>query len=112
MTTLYPHSIPGIEREHDCLLRNRTWELVNRSRGMKVLPCKCVFKTKCSKPKLQQVALVCRQSYGIEYNDTFALVVVLRTVRTGLAAVAYLDWGLEQMDVVTAFLNGDLDEDV
>ena len=50
--------------------------------------------------------------YGIDYNETYAPVVTLSTVRTILAVVSQLDLELEQMDVVTAFLNGDLDEEV
>ena len=79
---------------------------------MKVLPCKYVFKIKENKPKVRLVALGCRQSYGIDYKETFAPVVTLTTVRTILAIATHLDWELEQMDVVTALLNGDLDEDV
>ncbi len=103
---------PGIDREHDCLVRNHTWNLVDYNPGMKVLPCKYVFKVKNSKPKVRLVALGCRQTYGIDYNETYAPVVSLTTVRTILATVAYMDLELEQMDVVTAFLNGDLHEDV
>ena len=79
---------------------------------MKVRPCKYVLKIKENKPKVRLVALSCRQSYGIDYKETFAPVVTLTTVRTTLAVATHLDWGLEQMDVLTAFLNGDLDEDV
>ena len=103
---------PGIEREHDCLLRNQTWSLVDFRPGMKILPCKYVFKIKENKPKVRLVALGCRQMYGIDYNETYAPVVALTTVRTVLAIAAHLDLELEQMDVVTAFLNGDLEEDV
>ena len=54
----------------------------------------------------------CRQIHGIDYNETFAPVFTLTTVRTILALSAYYDFELEQMDVVTAFLNGDLEEDI
>ena len=79
---------------------------------MKVLPCKYLFKIKENKPKVRLVALGCRQSDGIYYKETFARVVTLTTIRMILAIASHLDWVLEQMDVVTAFLNGDLDEDV
>ena len=82
---------PGIDREHDCLLRNGTWGLVNYTPDMKVLPCKYEFKIKENKPKVRLVALGCRQSYGIDYNETFAPVVTLTTVRTILAMAAHLD---------------------
>ena len=103
---------PGIDRENDCLLRNSTWDLSDYAPGMKVLPCKYIFKVEENKPKVRLAALGCRQSYGVEYKETFALVVAAATVRTILAVATHLDWELEQMDVVTAFLNGDLDEDV
>lgn len=103
---------PGIDREHECLERNSTWTLVDYKPGMKVLPCKYVFKVKGNKPKVRLVALGCRQLYGVDYNETFAPVVTMTTIRTILAVAAHHDLELEQMDVVTAFLNGDLEEDI
>ncbi len=103
---------PGIEREHDCLLRNKTWELVKRKDGMHVLPSKYVFRVKNGKPKARLVVLGCRQVYGLDYSQTFAPVVKMSTIRLVLALVAARDLECEQMDVVTAFLNGDLDEDI
>ena len=49
--------------------------------------------------------------YGIDYNEKCAPV-ALTTVRTLLAITAHLDLELEQIDVVTAFLNRNLEEDV
>lgn len=103
---------PGIDREHDCLTRNKTWTLVDRTNKMHVLPSKYVFKVKNGEPKVRLVAVGCRQIHGLDYNETFAPVVTLTTIRTVLALVAVLDLELEQMDVVTAFLNGDLNEDI
>ena len=79
---------------------------------MNVLPCKYVFRVKENKPKVRLVALGCRQIPGIDYNETFAPVVSMTTIRTILSLVAHLDLELQQMDVVTAFLNGDLTEDI
>ncbi len=103
---------PGIDKEHDCLHRNKTWKLTDYSPTMKVLPCKYVFKIKENKPKVRLVALGCRQLHGIDYNETFAPVVTMTTIRTILAVTAHHDLELQQMDVVTAFLNGDLEEDI
>ena len=58
------------------------------------------------------VILECNQIFGLDYYHTFAPVVKFTTIRTLLALVAVKDWECEQMDVVTAFLNGDLDEDI
>ena len=101
---------PGIKKEHDCLLRNKTWSLVKRTPDMHVLPSKYVFRVKNGGPKARVVALGCNQLFGIDYLETFAPVVKLTTIRTLLALAALFDLEIEQMDVITAFLNGDLDE--
>ncbi len=103
---------PGIQREHDCIMRSNTWELVDRAPGMHILPSKYVFRVKNGLPKVRLVAMGCRQIQGVDYNDTYAPVVTMTTIRTILALTASLDLELEQMDVVTAFLNGDLKEDI
>ncbi len=61
--------MPGIEREHDCLMRNKTWTLVRRQHGMHVLPSKYVFRVKNGGPKARLVALGCRQLYGVDYLE-------------------------------------------
>ena len=57
----------GIHSEHDCLIRNGAWDLIDYTPDLKVLPCKYVFKLKGNKPKVRFVALGCRQSCGIDY---------------------------------------------
>lgn len=103
---------PGIEREHDCLVRNGTWKMVERGSSMNVLPSKYVFKVENGKPKVQLVAVGCRQIEGLDYSETYARVVSLTTIRTILGLSACWDFELEQMDVVSAFLNGDLEEEI
>lgn len=104
--------LPGITKEHDSLLRNKTWTLVKREKGMHVLPCKYVFRVKNGGPKARRVALGCRQVRGIGYLEKFAPVIKLTTIRTILASAAAHDLECEQMDVATAFLYGDLNEDI
>ena len=53
-----------------------------------------------------------RQVQGIDYDETFSLVAMLKSVRIMLAIAAFYDYEIWQMDVKTAFLNGFLEEEL
>jgi hypothetical protein len=53
-----------------------------------------------------------KQIHGMDYNETFSPVAMLKSVRILLAIAAYFDYEILQMDVKTTFLNGNLTEDV
>ena len=82
---------PCIDREHDCLLQNKTWQLVDYEPGMKVLPSKYDLKIKENKPKVRLVSLGCRQMYGVDYNETYSPVLTLNTISTILSVASFLD---------------------
>jgi hypothetical protein len=53
-----------------------------------------------------------QQREGLDYNETFASVVKPMSYKTMFAIAAAMDWDLEQMDVKTAFLYGDVEEEI
>ena len=52
------------------------------------------------------------QLHGIYYNETFAPVAKMDSIRLNLAIAASKQWQVHHMDVKSAFLNGDLNEDI
>uniref|UniRef100_A0A2N9E2L1 Reverse transcriptase Ty1/copia-type domain-containing protein n=1 Tax=Fagus sylvatica TaxID=28930 RepID=A0A2N9E2L1_FAGSY len=108
----------AMTEELDALSRNCTWDLVDLPSEKSVVGCKWVFKIKTrsngsiERYKARLVAKGFTQEYGIDYEETFAPVARLSSVRTLLAVAASCQWKLFQMDVKNAFLNGDLSEEV
>ena len=111
----------GIDKELASHAKNRTWTLVSRSEAKNVLTSRWVFSVKqlpddtgrlTEAAKGRLVARGFQQIEGIDYTETFAPVIKFTTIRILLALVAHFDLELHQMDVVTAFLNGDLDEHI
>jgi hypothetical protein len=62
--------------------------------------------------KARLVAKGFKQRYGIEYEDTFSLVVKIATIRIILSIAVSKNWSLRQLDVQNAFLHSVLEEDV
>jgi hypothetical protein len=108
----------AMTEELDALSRNRTWDLVNLPHDKSMVGCKWVFKIKTwsngsiKRYKARHVAKGFTHEYDIDYEETFALVARLSSVRTLLAVAASCQWKLFQMDAKNAFLNGDLSEEI
>ena len=62
--------------------------------------------------KVCLVAKGYHQRYGIDYNETFSPMTMLKSIRIMLAIAVYLNYEVWQMDVKIAFLNGELNEEV
>ncbi|CAL8132939.1 unnamed protein product [Prunus armeniaca] len=98
--------------------KNNTWELVDRPFDKLVIGVKWVYKVKLNldgtvqKNKAGLVAKGYSQKPGIDYNEAFAPVARLDTIRTLIALAAQKEWSLYQLDVKSAFLNGILKEEV
>lgn len=105
--------------EMSSLLKNGTWILVNKPEDKKVIGCRWLYKLKPGIPGVEaqryKARLVARgftQREGIDYQEIFAPVVKHVSIRILMFVVVNLDLELEQMDVKTAFLHGDLEEEL
>ena len=107
-----------MEEEYHSLLKNETWELVNLPPGRKLVKCKWVFKKMFvvdGYPMKYKEILVSNwfsQFQGIYYNETFAPVANMDSIRIALAIAASKQWEVHHMDVKCAFLNVDLTEKI
>jgi hypothetical protein len=97
---------------------NKTWTLAPLPVGRTAIGCKWVFKVKLKSDgtidryKARLVAKGYSQQEGIDFSETFAPVARFSSIRILLALGAHYDWEIHQMDVKTAFLNGDLEEEI
>jgi hypothetical protein len=102
---------PAIKKELHSHLRNYTWDLVIR-KLQKTIGSRWVMRIKTNSVyKARLVAQGHTQEYGIDYFETFAPVARLSTIRILLALAAKYRLHIQQMDVQTAFLYGDLEEE-
>ncbi|UYV81278.1 hypothetical protein LAZ67_20000641 [Cordylochernes scorpioides] len=108
----------AMEEEFDSLIENKTWELVDPPKNRNIIGTKWVFKTKCNsdgsveRHKARLVAKGYSQQYGIDYEETFAPVVRQSTIRMFLALAVEYNLIVHQMDVQSAYLNGEIKEEV
>eukprot|EP00253_Pinus_taeda_P024114 PITA_24114 len=110
--------IEAMDEEINAIERNKKWDLVELPKGKEVIGVKWVYKTKSNvegKIEIHKVRLVFKgykQQYGRDYEETFALVARIETVRVVLSIAAQNKWKFYQMDVKLAFINGVLMEEV
>ncbi|RVW15332.1 Retrovirus-related Pol polyprotein from transposon TNT 1-94 [Vitis vinifera] len=109
----------AVQKEIQALEKNGTWEISELPEGKRPVGCKWIFTVKHNpdgsinrfKARLV-VAKGFTQSYGIDYEETFAPIAKLNSIRVLLSVAVNLDWNLHQPDVKNAFLNGELEEEV
>ena len=108
----------AMKNEIDSLKKNDVWDLVELPKGRKAIGCKWIYKTKLDadgeieRYKVRLVAQGCNQKYGIDYDETPSPVVRFKSICTVIALAASFGLKLHQMDVKTAFLNGELKEEI
>ncbi|KAL6324809.1 hypothetical protein AAG906_018336 [Vitis piasezkii] len=94
------------------------WDLVELSGGAKQIGCKWIYKTKQgsrSNVEIYKTCLVAKgftQKKDIDYKEIFSLVSTKDSFRIIMALLAHYDLELHQMDVNTAFLNGDIEKTI
>lgn len=108
----------AMEAEFQSLQKNHTWTLSDLPARKKSISCKWVYKVQykadrtLDKYKARLVARGFSQKEGIDYEETFAPIAKMSTIRLVLALAAQFNWKVHQIDVKSAFLNGDLQEEV
>jgi hypothetical protein len=107
-----------MQSEMDAVEKNCTWELVDLPRGHSAITLKWVFKLKRDevsaivKHKARLVARGFMQREGIDFDNTFAPVARMESVQLLFALATLEGWRVHHMNVKSAFLHGDLKEEV
>ncbi|KAD2393595.1 hypothetical protein E3N88_40572 [Mikania micrantha] len=100
------------------MYENHVWDLVELHPECRTVGCKWIFKKKTDMDgnvqtyKARLVAKGFTQTQGVDFEETFSPVAMIKSIRILLAIAAYFDYEIWQMDVKTTFLNGHLTEDV
>ena len=106
------------DAEINALQELKVFDVVNRPAGVKPLTSKWVFELKkdpqgnVTRYRARLVVRGHKQRAGIDYTEVFAPVAKAETIRVLLAYAAALDLEIEQIDVKTAFLYGNIEEDL
>ena len=101
-----------MQEELNQFSRNDVWDLVPKPKGFNIIGTKWVFRNKLNEQEevvrnnARMVAKCYNQQEGIDYNETFAPVARLESIRLLISFVVQNNITLYQMDVKSAFLNG------
>ncbi|GKA40991.1 retrovirus-related pol polyprotein from transposon TNT 1-94 [Tanacetum coccineum] len=110
--------VMAMQEELNQFITNDVWELVPNPMDMTIIGTKWVYRNKLdengvvTRNKARLVAQGYNQQEGIDYDETYAPVARLESIRILLAYACALDFKLYQMDVKSAFLNGVINEEV
>lgn len=106
----------AIHEEKESLMHNKTWELVDEkyAKGKQIISSRWVFKIKDDgRYKARLVARGCQQKKNsLDFKETYSSVVQASSLRTMLAIGAMKDLQFLTFDVKSAFLHGDLQEEI
>ena len=108
----------AINNEVESILSNHTWKLVDLPPSNKPLQCKWIFKRKMKadgaidKYKARLVVKGYKQREGLDYFNTYSPITRITSIRMLISIAAVYKLEIHQMDVKTAFLNGDLEGEI
>lgn len=114
----YKYWKEAVDEEIKSLTKNNTWTIVERPKDSRLIDSKWVFRLKrdqdgqIKKYKARLVARGFMQKEGFDYEETYAPVARLTTLRTLLAIINHENLEVQQMDVKSAFLHGTIEEDI
>jgi len=108
----------AVNSEMVSIYKNGVWHEADLPEGVKPLTTKWIFKVKKGdqgqivKFKARLCVRGFEQEKGVDFDEVFSPVMRHNSLRTLLAHAAVHDYEIKQMDVRTAFLHGELEEDV
>jgi hypothetical protein len=107
-----------MKKEMNSIKRNGTWELTNLPHGHRPIGLRWLYKLKMNeagvviKHKTRLITKGYVQQHGIDFDEVFAPVAHMESVRLLLALAAHQGWHVHHMDVKFTFLNGVLEEEI
>ena len=110
--------LEAMKSEMESMYENQVWTLVDLPHDQKAVENKWILKRKADADgnvtiyKARLVTKGFRKIQGVDYDETFSPVAMLKSVRIMLAIAAYFDYEIWQMDVKTSFLNGNIEKEL
>ncbi|GJT21243.1 retrovirus-related pol polyprotein from transposon TNT 1-94 [Tanacetum coccineum] len=110
--------VVAMQEELNQFVANDVWELIPNPKNMTIIGTKWIYRNKLdengvvSRNKARLVAQGYNQQEGIDYDETYAPVARLESIRILLAYACALDFKLFQIDVKSSFLNGFINEEI
>ncbi|KAA0063766.1 gag/pol protein [Cucumis melo var. makuwa] len=110
--------VKAMDLKMESMYFNSVWELVDLPEGVKPIGCKWIYKRKrdsAGKVQTFKARLVAKgytQRKGVDCEETFSPVAMLKSIRILLSIATFCDYEIWQMDVKTAFLNGNLEKSI
>ena len=110
--------IKAMNLEMESMYFNSVWELIDQPDEVRPIGCKWIYKRKrdhMGKVQTYKARLVAKgytQVEGVDYEETFSPVAMIKSIRILLSIATFYNYEIWQMDVKTAFLNGNLEENI